>query len=53
MSGTPMGPGFFIFFQQDGGQRQGVPLYKKDDEDLQDIEIIKIVFSFLENGDRK
>jgi hypothetical protein len=52
-SGTPMGPGFFIFFHVDEGRKRKIPLYKAKEEDIEEIDLIKILFSFLQNGDIK
>jgi hypothetical protein len=52
--GTPMGPGFFIFFHAEEGYRPRViPLPDKSAEDIEGDDIIKILFSFLQNGDIK
>lgn len=50
LSVDPMGPGFFIFFQDETGTvSQAAPqIIDTETDDKEVIELVKIVFSFLE-----
>jgi len=53
LNGTPQGPGFFIFFNNldvaPGGRGfQRVPIYEEPKEEEEVLELIQILFSFLE-----
>lgn len=50
----PMGPGFFIFFQSPESMPVIVTeIIKEARDDAEVVELIKIIFSFLENGGEK
>lgn len=44
---TPMGPGFFIFFQNENVAPLAIsaPIAKNDDEEV--LDVMKIIFTFL------
>jgi hypothetical protein len=51
MNASPMGPGFFIFFEQyesNVTKKQRIIYTPKRNDDKEVMEIIQVIFSFLE-----